>query len=56
MDENLASVQLFKDVVDSSIEEIAPYLLQLLHKIIVPCFLKHSKRPYAKDVNGHNYK
>ena len=56
VDEQLTSVQLFKEIVDPSLEELAPYLLQFLHQIVVPCFYKHRKRVNSKDVRFYHMK
>lgn len=51
LEEKLASVDLFKEVMDTSVgEELAPYLVQLLYKVIRPCLLKHRKRACTKEV------
>jgi len=51
VDENLTAKENFGSVADTTCGELAPYLLQLLFKMIPPCFLKHRKRPQSKEVN-----
>ena len=50
VDENLKSLELFKEITDPSLEELAPYLLRLLHQIVVLCFYKHRTRANSEDV------
>ena len=51
VDDELKSLDGFKQIADSSAGDLAPYLLNLYKSVIDNCLVKHSRRYESKQVS-----
>lgn len=50
LEDKLKSVELFGTIGDKKAATCAPYLIQLLHKIVSVSLVRHSKRAYTEKI------